>query len=296
MRLNIHHETVYHYAAPASYSIQYLRLTPPTLPGQRILSWKLTAPSPLKAWTDAFGNQAHVLVIDQPHTEIRILASGEVESDDVNHLLPVEGEPHPPALYLRPSRLTEADNGLEEFANALKASFASGRRKGLEALMHGIRDHVAYQPGITDAATNASEAFAHKAGVCQDHAHIFIACCRALGIPARYVSGYLCTNKVGEAGMASHAWAEALVDDEGTPGWATFDVANRTQAGEAHVRLAHGLDYLDACPVRGMRKGGRGEALDVMVHVGEAANLPKRQTARQTARKKASEQQQQSQQ
>lgn len=295
MRLNIHHETVYHYAAPASYSIQYLRLTPPSVTGQRILSWKLSAPAPLKPWIDAFGNQAHVLVIDQPHSEIRLLAIGEVESDDVEHLLSCEGEPHPPSLYLRPSRLTEADPTLIDFAQALKPDFSSRRRFGLEALMHAIRDHVDYQPGITDAATNAAEAFTHKAGVCQDHAHIFIACCRALGIPARYVSGYLCTAKLGDEGMASHAWAEAWIDDEGAAGWATFDVANRTQAGEAHVRLAHGLDYLDACPVRGMRKGGRGEALDVMVHVGEAAAAaePKRQTARETAQKRAFEQSQQ---
>lgn len=292
MHLNIHHETVYHYSAPASYSIQYLRLTPPTLPGQRVLSWKLAAPAPLKPWTDAFGNQAHVLVIDQPHTEIRLMATGEVESDDVEHLLPCQGEALPPSLYLRPSRLTECDANLNAFAQEQKDAFKSLRRKGLEELMHAIRDHVAYQSGVTDAATKASESFAHRAGVCQDHAHIFIACCRALSIPARYVSGYLCTSKVGDERMASHAWAEALIEDEGAPGWATFDVANRIQAGEAHVRLAHGLDYLDACPVRGMRKGGRGEALDVMVHVGEAATEPKRQTARQTARKKASEQQQ----
>ncbi|CAA6605762.1 Transglutaminase-like protein [Rhodospirillaceae bacterium LM-1] len=293
MRLNIHHETVYHYAAPASYSIQYLRLTPPTVPGQRVLSWKLSAPAPLRPWTDAFGNQAHVLVIDQPHEEIRLMATGEVESDDVLHLLPGAGELHPPSLYLRNSRLTEADDALTGFARSLNIPLQSGRRKGLDDLMHAIRDLVDYQPGITDAATKASEAFGHKAGVCQDHAHIFIACCRSLGIPARYVSGYLCTAKLGEEGMASHAWAEAWIDDESAAGWATFDVANRTQAGEAHVRLAHGLDYLDACPVRGMRKGGRGEALDVLVHVGEASHEPKRQTARETARRRQSEQSQQ---
>jgi transglutaminase-like putative cysteine protease len=293
MRLNIHHETAYHYAAPASYSIQYLRLTPPTLPGQRVLSWKLAAPAPLRPWIDAFGNQAHVLVIDKPHEEIRILATGEVESDDVDHLLPADGEPHPPSLYLRSSRLTETDEALYDFAQSLAAKFKIGRRNGLDELMHAIRDHVAYQPGVTDAATKASESFGHKAGVCQDHAHIFIACCRALAIPARYVSGYLCTAKVGDAGMASHAWAEAWIEDKNAQGWATYDVANRTQAGEAHVRLAHGLDYLDACPVRGMRKGGRGEALDVLVHVGEAAAEPKRPTARQAARRKVQEQNQQ---
>ncbi|MBF0354321.1 MAG: transglutaminase family protein [Alphaproteobacteria bacterium] len=293
MRLNIHHETIYHYAAPASYSIQYLRLTPPSVPGQRVLSWKLSAPATLKPWMDTFGNQAHVLVIDQPHEEIRLLATGEVESDEGEFLISREGEIHPPALFLRPTRLTEASANLSEFASALRPALSKGRRKGLGDLMHAIRDAVSYQPGITDAATSAFEAFDHKAGVCQDHAHIFIACCKILGIPARYVSGYLCTAKLGEEGMASHAWAEAWIDEDGAKGWATFDVANRTQAGEAHVRLAHGLDYLDACPVRGIRKGGRGEALDVSVHVGESSHEPKRPTARESARKRASEQSQQ---
>jgi transglutaminase-like putative cysteine protease len=102
--------------------------------------------------------------------------------------------------------------------------------------------------------------------VCQDHAHIFVACCRWLGIPARYVSGYLGAGADGR--MASHAWAEAWLEGQG---WRSYDVANRIRPAGKHVRVAIGLDYLDACPVRGFRRGGAGESLDVEVRVNDTA-------------------------
>jgi transglutaminase-like putative cysteine protease len=91
--------------------------------------------------------------------------------------------------------------------------------------------------------------------VCQDHAHVFIACCRHLGVPARYVSGYIC--QPGNDAAASHAWAEAWVVDR----WRSFDVTNARPAGQDHIRLAIGADYLDASPVRGMRRGGGHEEM-----------------------------------
>ena len=102
------------------------------------------------------------------------------------------------------------------------------------------------------------------AGVCQDHTHAFLACARSLGIPARYVSGYLCTEDASH--LASHAWAEAWLDD----GWYSFDVTNRLARPERHLKLAVGLDYLDACPVRGMRRGGGGEQMHAKVRVAPA--------------------------
>jgi transglutaminase-like putative cysteine protease len=99
-------------------------------------------------------------------------------------------------------------------------------------------------------------------GVCQDHTHAFLACARSLGIPARYVSGYLCTEDASH--LASHAWAEAWLDDA----WYSFDVTNELARPERHLKLAVGLDYLDACPVRGMRRGsGLGEQMHARVVV-----------------------------
>jgi len=267
VRVAISHETVYRYATPAEYSIQYLRLTPISGVSQRVLNWKLFAPVPLVPWTDAFGNASHVLVMDRAHDEIRVHAVGEVEIADGGKPLLSDGEPHPPELYLRETKLTEADAKVRAFAERYRPGFAGGPRPGLEGLMEGVRDAVDYKPGVTHVATSASQALGAGAGVCQDHAHLFVSCCRALGLPARYVSGYLCTDGTGDGNMASHAWAEVWVDGAAE---LSFDVANRTANAKGHVRVAVGLDYLDAAPVRGIRKGGQGEELDVEVLVGDA--------------------------
>jgi transglutaminase-like putative cysteine protease len=267
MRVSIVHDTVYRYSSPASYSIQYLRLSPRPSRRQKVVSWRLDTPVPARPWVDGFGNDAHVLVIARPHEEIRIRARGEVEVNDA----PGEGEdagPHAPTLYLRPTPLTVAEGPLAELADGMRGDLVRDRAAGLEALMQAVRDRVDYRSGVTDAATSALEAFAARAGVCQDHAHVFVACCRRVGIPARYVSGYLAAERPGEGdAMASHAWAEAWLEGEG---WRGYDVANRQRPGGRHVRVAVGLDYRDACPVRGFRRGGADESMQVEVVVSDA--------------------------
>jgi transglutaminase-like putative cysteine protease len=235
---------------------------------QKVLSWKLDAPAPLRPWVDGFGNDAHVLVLDRPHEEIRVRARGEVLVQEASDVVEEPG-PHPPSLYLRPTRLTEAGGPLADFADQFRADMRHDPRNALESLMMGVRERVDYQPGITHSATAANEAFGARAGVCQDHAHIFVACCRQVGIPGRYVSGYLGTESDGR--MASHAWAEAWVEGEG---WRSYDIANRIRPAGRHVRVAVGLDYLDACPVRGFRRGGLGESLEVEVRVNDTPQLP----------------------
>jgi len=126
--------------------------------------------------------------------------------------------------------------------------------------MHALAARMPYSPGATSVDTTAAEAFAGGAGVCQDHTHAFLACARSLGVPARYVSGYLFTNDSEH--LASHAWAEAWLDGA----WYSFDVTNGLARPERHLKLAVGLDYLDACPVRGMRRGG-GEQMHARVMV-----------------------------
>jgi len=295
MRVAISHETVYRYRQPADYSIQYLRLMPRSGLTQRVLNWKLVAPAPLVPWTDAFGNAAHVLVMDKPHQEIRVQAVGEVEIADGGKPLLSDGEMHAPELYLRETKLTEADSEVRGFARRFQPTMTPNPRAGLERLMRGIRDVIEYRPGVTHSATSASQALDSGSGVCQDHAHVFVSCCRALGVPARYVSGYLCTDEAGGAGMASHAWAEAWIEGAG---WLGFDVANRMSNAKAHVRVAVGLDYLDAAPVRGVRRGGHVEELEVEVQVGDARKakeeLAKAKAEAEAARKrKRAEQEQQ---
>ena len=271
MRLSIIHETKYRYTSPANYTIQYLRLSPQSTLQQKVLSWNLDLPGPARPFLDGFGNAAHVLVIDKPHQEIRIRARGEVEVADEPLTLPDTG-PHRPELYMRSTELTAQDQALMEFTEAFRRQTASSRAAALESLMVAVREKVDYRPGVTHVKTSAAQAFARGAGVCQDHAHVFVSCCRQLSIPARYVSGYLApkngpaNGNDTETEMASHAWAEAWIEGAG---WQGFDVANQVRAHGRHVRVAVGLDYLDACPVRGFHRGGSGESLGVEVHVDE---------------------------
>lgn len=256
MRLSISHDTTYHYDEQVRGSIQYLRITPHTSERQRVLNWELNLPRPVRAQLDPYGNILHVLTVDEPHDSIVIGAHGQVEID-VNR--EAEHELQSALPFLRTTRLTTADEALRQFA----AGQCKTRRDrtALIDLMHALNAHIAYQPGSTTTDTSAAEAFAGASGVCQDHAHAFLACARSLGIPSRYVSGYLYTDNSQH--LASHAWAEAWLDGA----WYSFDVTNCLTRPERHLKLAVGLDYLDACPVRGMRRGGGGEQMHARVDV-----------------------------
>jgi transglutaminase-like putative cysteine protease len=264
MRLAIQHRTVYRYSQPAIHSIQYLRLTPRRDNRQRVVSWHLGVPAAASECLDAFGNTVRVLVMDQLHDEITIDVDGVVDTRaDAGG--PRENESSVnPLVFLRETPLTAADATLREFAKTYASRIAADVPSGLFELMTGIRGAVRYEQGSTDVQTAAPAVFAQGAGVCQDHSHVFIACCRVLGVPARYVSGYLYSEDDSALQAASHAWAEAWVDQLG---WLSFDVANLGATDIALLRLAVGRDYLDACPIRGVRFGGGTEAMDVHVRV-----------------------------
>ncbi|WP_070886214.1 transglutaminase family protein [Pseudomonas sp. D1-3] len=256
MRLSIRHNTTYHYEDQVRASIQYLRLTPHDSARQQILDWQLDLPRPVRAQRDPYGNILHVLTLDEPHESIVIGARGLVEIDESSD---AEHESQSALPFLRFTRLTDADAALRDFAWMQCAQRRD--RHALIDLMHGLNAHIRYQPGSTAVQTSAAEAFAGRQGVCQDHAHAFIACTRSLGIPARYVSGYLVADNQDH--LASHAWAEAWLDGA----WYSFDVTNCLARPERHLKLAIGLDYLDACPVRGMRRGGGSERMMARVDV-----------------------------
>jgi len=133
----------------------------------------------------------------------------------------------------------------------------------LHEIMNQIRSRIAYEIGVTHAHTTAAEALADGKGVCQDHAHVFISAARTLGIPARYITGYLLMNDAHPS-AAHHAWAEAWIDPLG---WVAFDSANRVCPTDRYVRLAAGLDAGYAAPIIGSRRGGASEKLEVSVAV-----------------------------
>ncbi|MCR6632068.1 MAG: transglutaminase family protein [Magnetospirillum sp.] len=264
MLLAIDHRTEYATSAPTSYSIQYVRLTPRDDHGQRTLRWVVEVPGRATPWRDAFGNHVHCVVQSREHQGLRIHAHGEVDTVETHGVVPLEADGLPPDVYLRPTALTAADERIRDFLGPFTRYRAKGELAALHALMAGIHDEVAYLPGETDVHSTAAEVLARRNGVCQDHAHLFIACCRAWGIPARYVSGYLHTSAEDGRHLATHAWAEALVD---YLGWVSFDPSNRQSATPAYVRLAVAFDYHGAAPVRGLRLGGGSEAMSVQVQV-----------------------------
>jgi transglutaminase-like putative cysteine protease len=194
-----------------------------------------------------------------------------VEVADELLTLPDVG-PQRPEIYTRSTELTAQDEALMRFAEGFRGQTKNNRAAAVESLMAAVREKVDYRPGVTQVTTPAAQAFARGAGVCQDHAHVFVSCCRQLNIPARYVSGYLAplnrlaTSDGKRQEMASHAWAEAWIEGAG---WQGFDVANQVRAYGRHVRVAVGLDYLDACPVRGFHRGGSDESMGVEVQVNE---------------------------
>lgn len=262
MQLHIRHETQYLYTEPVKRSIQNLRLTPRQEVSQRALNWSISAPGKQHAQLDAHGNVVHLLTLDRPHREIRIVVNGVVEIDDqFNATLHEQGSLSPLA-YLAATSLTRPNEEIVAFASKQDLDHGD-RQSAFLKLASNICERIEYTKGATDAGESAAQAFARRKGVCQDHAHVFIACCRALGIPTRYVSGYVYVGKENE--VASHAWADVWSSSEQS--WLGVDVTHRSLVGKNHCRLAVGRDYLEACPVRGVRRGGGTEEMKVAVAI-----------------------------
>src|SRR5258708_1146855 len=270
MRIRISHLTSYRYATPATSVIQRLRLTPRNHDGQYVARWRIDASADcrLDQHEDAFGNITHAFTAEGPFSELTVTAEGEVETRDTHGIVPAPADRFPPSLYLRESALPSPDAGIAAFAAASREAAGDNTLKLLHLMLERLHHDLTYDTASAYAATTAAEAFARKRGVCQDFSHIFIASARSLGIPARYVGGYVRRGDGVSEQDAGHAWAEAFVPELG---WVAFDAATGLCATDAHVRVAVGLDYLGAAPLRGTRYGGAGEALSVKVQVEPAA-------------------------
>ena len=269
MRIRISHDTVYRYDIPARGVIQTLRLTPRNHDGQYVVRWRIdiSEDSRLDAHDDAFGNITHTFTADGPFNALTVHVEGEVETQNTDGLVLGAIERFPPNLFLRETPLTALDPAIAAFASETKEA-AGGDPLGLmHALLGRLNSEIVFDTNPTQAVTTASEAFALKRGVCQDLTHIFIAAARSLGVPARYVGGYFHRADGVIEQEAGHAWAEAHIDGLG---WVAFDPANGISATDAHLRVAVGLDYLGAAPVRGTRYGGGGEVLTVRVVVDQS--------------------------
>ena len=269
MRIRIAHATTYAYDRPPTGVTQLLRLTPRDHDGQHVLSWRidLSEDCLLHQHEDAFGNIIHSFTAEGPFNQLTVEVAGEVDTQDTDGLVSGAVERFPPQFYLRDTALTQMDTAIIDFAQTTRAATEGDTLPLLHALLTALNGEIAFDTDPTHAATTAAEAFSLRRGVCQDITHIFITAARSLDIPARYVGGHFRRADGVTAQVAGHAWAEAYVENLG---WVVFDPTNGICITDAHVRVAVGLDYLGAAPVRGTRFGGSGETLTVAVRVEQA--------------------------
>jgi transglutaminase-like putative cysteine protease len=270
VRIRVSHTTTYGYDRPIRSILQVLRLTPRSHEGQHVVSWTVEADSDirLRLGEDAHGNLIHTLSTDKPVTGLTICVTGEVRTSDTAGVVHGAAERLPPAIYLRETALTAADAALGELATRVAVEAGADPLNQAHVLNTLINEELAFETGTTEVTATAAEAYAQGRGVCQDLTHIFLAAARRLDIPARYVSGHLVRTDGTVDQEAGHAWAEILAP---SLGWVGFDPTNGVCASPAHVRVAVGLDYLDAAPVRGARSGGGEETMSVKLKVSEAA-------------------------
>lgn len=268
MRLLVDHHTDYAFSEPQRRLVQLLRMTPVNYAAQTVMRWHIDVDcdARLRQHRDGFGNRVTMLYIDGPVEKVALQVSGEVLTEDKSGVIADAPEPLPAKAFLRNTPLSQADPAIRKFADDIHRT-KSDPLDRMHLLMSRLLEEIRFEPTLDAVERDAATAFSASKGVCQDHAHIFCAAARAMGVPARYISGHLFRHDGAEQQEASHAWAEAYLP---SIGWTGFDPANGISPDEAYVRVAVGLDYRDAAPVAGRRIGGGDESLAVNVRVTQA--------------------------
>lgn len=264
MQLAIRHTTRYRFAEPIAHGVQRLRLTPKETQGQKILDWTMDFTGAREEFSYDDQNFNHVTFVsaEEGAEEVVVTCRGAVQTEDKAGVIGRHAGHLPLWAFLGKTELTRPGPRIRQLIASVERS-PEGMVPTLHNLSAAIRDRVAYETGLTHVDTTAEEAIAAGHGVCQDHAHIFIAAARALEIPARYVSGYLMMDDRIEQ-EATHAWAETWVHGLG---WLGFDISNGISPDPRYVRVATGRDYRDAAPVAGISFGAVTEALSVELAV-----------------------------
>jgi transglutaminase-like putative cysteine protease len=262
LRLKISHTTTYSYDAGVPYALQQVRLTPKNDATQSVLDWTITVTGgqPQAAFDDNHRNRVNLISLTPGTRTVTLSSEGLVDKRDTAGVVGQQGGFMPLWMFRRTTPLTGAGPACRRLIAGLPPGPDLSR---LHALMGAIHTAVAYTPGVSHVGWTGEEALAAGQGVCQDMAHAFVACARAIDIPARYVSGYLMMSDRVEQD-ATHAWAEAHVPDLG---WIAFDPVHNLCPSLRHVRVATGLDYAEAAPITGTRFGTGAERLTVTVAV-----------------------------
>ncbi|WP_298837281.1 transglutaminase family protein [uncultured Roseobacter sp.] len=263
MLLSIRHETRYSYSHPVEYALQKVRLTPRSDAVQTVVEWTLHADGGKAeaGYRDHYGNQTDLISANPGTTELIIRAEGQINTKDTAGVFGQVYGRAPLWHFQRETPQTTCNPAIRDLAAGMAE--AGDRLTELHALSASVLEAVPYETGATQVGTTAAEALATGKGVCQDHAHIFIAAARSAGIPARYVSGYLMMDDRADQD-ASHAWAEAHID---RLGWVGFDVSNGISPDERYVRIAIGRDGAEAAPIYGLRHGTADESMIVSLQV-----------------------------
>ena len=264
MRLLVRHTTHYTFSKPVAHGVQRLRLRPKSTNGQTVITWE-TALEGLThevEYEDQHHNHTLLVSVQPGVSEVSVACSGIVDTSENAGMIGSHSGHMPLWMFLNQTGLTQPGPTMR----AITAKVASDHPDLLDrlhALSASVLGTMAYEIGQADVTTTGEKAATAGHGVCQDHAHVFIGCARAMGIPARYVSGYLMMNdRIDQE--AGHAWTEAHIDGLG---WISFDVSNGIAADQRYVRVATGCDYRDAAPITGISRGEGESALAVRLSV-----------------------------
>ena len=280
MLLRITHETRLSYTAPVAETVFEVRMGPQTDEDQTTLGYRLrtTPQSPVTSYRDGLGNRVDLFNITKPYEELVILATSYVRT----HRRPTAGRLGAPSArlvagsasvdameYLGPSLLVDTSPALDALVAELpRPTEEQTSADYVQTLMNAVHGRLKFESAVTKSRTKVSESLELGRGVCQDFAHLFLGVCRGVGLPARYVSGYV--NHPGE--LATHAWAQVWGGEE--TGWVDVDPTTRKFVADDHVAIAFGRDYTDVPPNRGLWKGRAEETISVTVKVEPVDRVP----------------------
>jgi transglutaminase-like putative cysteine protease len=291
MRLDIRYRSRFHYDSPVWESQNELRACPISDDHQRLLSYRvLVSPTArVLSFTDYWGTRVDAFGLRRPHTVLEVTAEAAVETSAPP---PPVADPHLDELglpefvvaqgeYLGPTRHTGWDDELRAVAGQARDAAGPQVAAVVLAISQLVHESLSYDTDATEIGISAHDVWARRGGVCQDYAHLAIAMCRSIGIPARYVSGYLfaadasgqtaATGDVVE--VATHAWFEAALPGAGR---LALDPTNGRAVGEEHVQIGHGRDYDDVTPLHGVHSGSAAVELDAVVEIRRGEQVAQR--------------------
>lgn len=281
MLVSIKHRTELTYSDRISESVMELRMAPMSDSRQSLRAFGMAVgpSSPLIEHRDWMGNRVHQLSVVQFHERLVIEAHSAVEMhpkplklEEIHDPFPVHEPAHKALDFVRFQGPIVRDDRLDELVSALGLRNVTHLAEVLHRVTKGVLDRFEYKKGVTTASTQLNEVLDRGAGVCQDFAHLSIALYRHLGIPARYVSGYLDRRSGGSRELQTHAWVEVLTQSHG---WVSIDPTHGLVADEQHIAVALGRSYADVPPNRGVYRGDAEEDIDVLVEIEEVKEVPR---------------------